>query len=145
MSLTTEAILEDYLERRITFAEFERQMRPWLDIGPRGAGFGVRFRQPLHAQVPVAPSHVLSALADFAAGTLPEDELVLWATMVDMLTEFGPGAYATDEETDRLEPMWDVIVNLTSPAIFGELTRETVAMYAQRLRDLESELSRRAV
>ena len=145
MSPIADAILRDFRDRRITYEEFERQMRPWLEIDSRGAGLTIRYRQPIAAQVPVGPSDVRRALAQFAAGELSEPELISWATMLDMLPEFGPGADVSDEEADRLDPMWDVIIRVGSPPIFGALTPETVWDYDAKLQQLESELSEGAV
>ena len=140
-----DAILRDFRDRRITDEEFERQMRPWREIDSRGTGLTIRYRQPIAAQVPVGPSDGRRALAQFAAGELSEPELISWATMLDMLPEFGPGADMSDEEADRLDPMWDVIIRVGSPPIFEALTPETVRGYDAKLQQLESELSEGAV
>ena len=144
-SPTAEVILRDFRDRRITFAEFERQMRPWLEMDFRGAGMSIRYRQPLRAQVPITPGHVRQALADYAAGKLSEQELNYWASMLDMLTEFGPGPDVSDDDADRLEPMWDVLIRLTDCQIFGALTPEAMSQYDAKLRQLESALSEGAV
>jgi len=120
-------------------------MRPWLEMDFQGIGLSIRYRQPIRAQVPVAPRGVRRSLAAYAAGKISEEELGLWASMLDMLTEFGPGSEVSDEEADRLEPMWDVLIRLTDPRIFGAITPETISQFDAKLRQLELELSDGAV
>ena len=145
MSLTAETILRDFRDRRITYAEFEREMRPWLEIDFAREGLSIRYRQSLGAHVTIAPGDVRRAIAAFTANEFPENEFVRWATMLDVLTEFGPEVGISDEDADRLDPMWDVLVRVGSPRLFGALAPQTVAGYDERLRELESDLSRRAV
>lgn len=145
MSYIAETILRDFRDRRITYAEFERQMHPWLEIDLAREGLRIHFRRPLDAHVTIGPGDIRRALAAFTAQEFPENELVLWATMLDVLSEFGPEPGVSDEEADRLDPMWDVLVRIGSPRLFGALTPETVAGYDELLRQLESELSDGAV
>ena len=139
-----EGILADFLAGRIRFAEFERQMRPWVAMDLGASTPSMHFRQPIDASIPVRPADLIPVLESYLAGERDEDELARWALVIDTMLEYGPGEGASDEEADRLDPMWEVLARLGLGRL-GRITPETVRAHLERLRALEAELSRGVV
>jgi hypothetical protein len=139
-----EEILADFLAGRIRFAEFGRLMRPWVEMDLAGPTPSMRFRQEPDASIRVRPADLYPVLESYLAGKRDEEELTRWARVVDTMLEYGPGEGLSDEEADRLDPMWGVLARLGLGRL-GSITPETVRGHLERLRSLEAELARGVV
>ena len=139
-----ERTLVDYLAGRVTYAEFVRLMAPHAEIDIGWPSGRVHYRHPLDAQVPLRPADLYPVLEEFVAGGRSALEVSRWVQLIDIMTEYGPGADAPDEEADRLEPMWDVLAELSTrppEALTLEVARDALA----RLRRFEVAFARGAV
>jgi len=58
--------------------------------------------------------------------------------------ELGPPHDTSDEDADRLEPIWDVLARLGGPPAPQRVTPESVRAHLVRLRALEAEIAPRA-
>jgi hypothetical protein len=141
MNADAEAAMTAFLHGEIRFAEFALRMRHFLDVDFDSPAATIRYRRPLEARVTVGPADLYPVLDSYLAGERDEAELGRWAQALDMMTEFGPAPDASDEEADRLEPMWDVLAQLGGPPFLGRVTPESVRAHLARLRALEAEIT----
>jgi hypothetical protein len=144
MNADAEAAMTAFLHGEIRFADFIRRMRHFLEVDFGGPAATIRYRRPLTAHVTTGAADLYPVLESYLAGERDEVELGLWAQVIDMMTEFGPPPDASDEEADRLEPIWDVLAQLAGPPFFERVTPESVRAHLARLRAFEAEIAPRA-
>lgn len=144
MNADAQAAMVAFVHGEIRFDEFVHRMHHFIEVDFGAPSATIRYRRPLAARVTICPADLYPMLQSYLAGECDEEELGCWAQALDMMTEFGPPPDASDEEADRLEPLWDVLAHLGGAPIFGRATPESVRTHLARLRTLEAELAGRA-
>ena len=133
--------MRDFVRGNASFNELEVVLRPHASFSLNGNPKGVHFRSPIGSHVTLTPRDLLPQLNRYLAGTVSEADLATWATVLVMLTEFGPDPSWSDEQADQLEPMWDILEQLGTPEIFQPITPELVHEFVARLDDLQKSLT----
>lgn len=88
----------------------------------------------------VTPENVAAMLTQFLNGTVSAEEIAAWSDF--LLTEdvyTSPG-YPNENETDKYEPMWWILQQLSSPEIDGYLDVSRAEEHLEVLDELKNAL-----
>ena len=126
--------LRSYLEGRITDHELHQALAHVARFDMASERYrSVDFTSPLVCEVEVGVQQVVNRLQEYIKGRITADELVQWAAHLTLIDAYVTPGWQDDALADRFEPMWDVLQQLSSPAIDGEITPERVSEYLRRL------------
>ena len=92
----------------------------------------ITWKKVVSTEVPISASDVRIALDRYLAGEWDVRRLKRWAALVSFFDQYEPTSPPADDE-DFNDDLWDVIHELGSPEVFGEISPETVQEKRQRL------------
>jgi hypothetical protein len=129
-----EDTLLDLVQGRISAREAQSVLRHRANFSFGTNPAYVNWIEPLPVEtgIPIAPADVRRALQRYLHGEWTGQELRDWAEFITLV-----GAYhspeAPPEDEDYYDDLWDVVHDLGTPEIFGEITPDHVRSELARL------------
>lgn len=135
-----EKALRDFLEGRSTAQELHRALAHFARFDLASEGYrSMELSDPFSCEVGVELPRVIQRLESYLEGSLSAEELTLWATHLTLIDAYVTPGWEDDELADRYEVMWDVLQELSTPAIDGEIDEQRVSGYLDRLETLRAD------
>ena len=139
-------ILRDFLRGSIDTIELGKRLSAYVLIDGEPGGLSVDNSQLLQIEVPVTPADLRPMLERYLTWQVDDNELVRWASLLIMLDPFTNPPGLSDEESELLmDPMWEVLWDLSNPVILGIPLRDRVTRALPELDQVQGRLSSRAV
>jgi len=91
-------------------------------------------------QVTIIPSAIVKMLSIYLNRQISEKELSEWASFIIVSDVYVSPNWEIDEQADKYESMWNILQQLSSPEIDGEVTPERVKEHIQVLQAIEKNL-----
>jgi hypothetical protein len=139
-------LLRSFLAGEVSTTDLREQLSGHMSIQGDWASFSIEISSPLEVKVTVSPQDLRPMLERYLAYGVQDDELARWAALLLMLDPYTNPLGLTEKESDALmDPMWDVLWDLSVPRILGIPLRDRVAQALPELAKLQDELAKRAV
>jgi hypothetical protein len=147
LSLTDQAtVLRGFLSGSVTSAELRDRLAGHMSIEGDWGSFSIEIHSPLQVKVAVSPEDLRPMLELYLAWKVDDDELARWAALVLMLDPYAnPLGLSEEESDDLMDPMWEILWDLSAPAILGMPLRDRVVQGLPELAKLQGEIAARAV
>ena len=139
-------VLRAFLSGAITSASLRESLAGHMSIEGDWGSFSIDITKPLEVKVTVSPEDLRPMLERYLAWKVDDDELARWAALVLMLDPYSNPVGLSESEADALmDPMWDVLWDLSAPTISGVDLRDRIAQALPELAKLQGEIAARAV
>jgi len=139
-------VLRDFLSGAISSASLRESLAGHMSIEGDWGSFSIEITKPLEGKVTVAPEDLRPMLEKYLAWQVDDDELARWAALVLMLDPYANPVGLSESESDALmDPVWDVLWDLSAPTISGVDPRDRIAKALPELSKLQVEIAARAV
>jgi len=126
--------LQRYLTGDITTQELHQALSRVARFNISSEGISsIVFHSHLTCEVEVDVSHVRNRLKDYLRGKVSDEELAQWATHLVLIESYVTPAWEEELEVERYEPMWNILQQLSTPAIDGEITSRRIDEYLRVL------------
>ena len=126
-----------FLDGNISPAELRDVLSPWLnfrlqDETPRA----VDVIAPFQIEIIIFPRHVISMLRKYINGAIDSIKVRDWAAYLVIMEQYVASSDYTSITEDDCEKMWEIIQELSTPEIDGELTKFRAKNYLNTLTDM---------
>jgi hypothetical protein len=139
-------VLRGFLAGEISSASLRELLAGHMSIEGDWGSFKIDILKSLDVQVTVSPTDLRPMLEKYLAWKVEDDELARWAALILMLDAYTNPIGLTEAESDTLmDPVWDVLWDLSAPTISGVDVRDRVAQAIPELSRLQGEIAARAV
>jgi hypothetical protein len=138
--------LRGFLSGEISSASLRERLSGHMSIEGDWASFDINITKPLEVHVTMAPQDLRPMLEKYLAWKVDDDELARWAALVLMLDAYTNPVGLTEAESDTLmDPVWDLLWDLSAPTVSGVNPRDRAARALPELSRLQGEIASRAV
>ena len=139
-------VLRGFLSGAMSSASLRESLAGHMSIEGDWGSFSIDITKPLEVAVTVSPADLRPMLEKYLAWKVDDDELARWAALVLMLDPYANPVGLSESESDALmDPMWDVLWDLSAPSVSGVDLRDRVAKALPELSKLQREIAARAV
>jgi hypothetical protein len=137
--------LRGFLRGDLSFDQLRSRLADFVQIHGDAESLQLRYPKPLGIQIQLSPNDLLPVLERYWAYDLDDRDLARWAAILVTMSEYTGPLSLTEAEADLLlEPMWDVLWDLSAPSLLGMPLRERVAAALRELPVVQARLPRRA-
>ena len=91
-------------------------------------------------EIVVTPDEVISVLNKYLWGKLDDKSISNWASFLFFEDAYISPNWEDEEQSDKYEPMWYVIQQLSTPAIDGKITPRKIKEHIKELEFLKQKL-----
>ena len=131
--MTTLELLEAFAEGRASRDELEKGLAGLVTVRFRGEERSVEVSPELKDEFVIRPEHVRSRMQAYLRGELTAEQLSEWASVILLV-----GAYnwlgSQFLESSPGERAWEVVQELSLPAVHGEISHRAVHEKLDRLK-----------
>ena len=147
LSLSDQArVLRDFLAGKVSSAKLRELLAGHMSINGDWGSFSIDIISPLQVKVSVFPEDLRPMLERYLAWEVDDDELARWAALLWMLDSYvNPLGLSSNESDTLMDPVWDLLGDLSAPAILGMPLRDRVVQGLPELAKLQGEIATRAV
>ena len=92
-------------------------------------------------EVFVTPTIIITMLERYISNVLDSEKLSAWAAFLVSYDVYVTKGWETDSQADRYEKMWDILQQLSTPAIDGPITIDRAKYYINQMMSIESSSS----
>jgi hypothetical protein len=139
-------VLRGFLAGEISSASLRERLAGHMSIEGDWASFKIDITKPLEVRVTVSPTDLCPMLEKYLAWKVEDDELARWAALILMLDPYANPVGLSEAESDALmDPVWNVLWDLSAPAVSGVDPRDRITKALPELSKLQGEISARAV
>jgi hypothetical protein len=139
-------ILRAFASADISYDELRAALADYLTISGDPYDMRVDYHKPLEVKIELSPSQIRPVLERYWRWELSDEELTHWACLLGVLDVYtNPSGLDAAEDEDTMDPLWDLLSDLSAPAILGMSLRQRVEKGLDELETLQRKLSSRAV
>jgi len=139
-------VLRDFLRGDVSSASLRDLLAGHMTIEGDWGSFSIEITKPLEVKIAISPDALRPMLEKYLAWKVDGDELARWAALVLMLDPYANPVGLTESESDALmDPVWDILWDLSAPNVSGVEPRARIANALPELSRLQGEIAARAV
>jgi len=139
-------VLRGFLAGEINTASLRELLAGHMSIVGDWGTFSIDITKPLEVKVTVSPDDLRPMLEKYLAWKVDDDELARWAALILMLDSYTNPVGLSEAESDALmDPVWDVLWDLSAPTVSGVDPRDRIIKALPDLAKLQGEIAARAV
>ncbi len=139
-------VLRDFLRGDVSSASLRDLLAGHMTIEGDWGSFSIEITKPLEVKIAISPDDLRPMLEKYLAWKVDGDELARWAALVLMLDPYANPVGLTESESDALmDPVWDILWDLSAPNVSGVEPRARIANALPELSRLQGEIAARAV
>ena len=139
-------VLRGFLTGEINTPSLRELLAGHMSIEGDWGTFSIDITKPLEVKVTVSPEDLRPMLEKYLAWKVDDDELARWSALILMLDPYTNPVGLSEAESDALmDPVWDVLWDLSAPTVSGVDPRDRIVKALPQLAKLQGEIAARAV